>query len=90
MPKFINHRVLYIKLFGATLQPDGSYIDDTGYIGWYNEAGAKHNAKGPSIKYSDGSVAWYINGINYSFADWCIAANKTDEVKMLLRLQYDF
>jgi hypothetical protein len=77
-----------ITLFAAKLQPDGSYIDHDGGITWFNVIGERHSEDGPSIITYRGKAAWYINGINYSFNEWCIAANKTDKDKMLLRLQY--
>jgi hypothetical protein len=77
----------YEITFGAIEQPDGSYIDDNNRITWYNEKGKRHCDHGPAIKYKSGAW-WYIDGRIYSFDDWCNKLNKTDEDKMLLRLQY--
>jgi hypothetical protein len=77
-----------ITFFAAELQPDGSYINRYGHISWYNEKGQLHNEDGPGVIIYRGKSYWYLHGATYSFNGWCIAANKTDEVKMLLRLQY--
>tara|TARA_B110000208_G_scaffold61575_1_gene79963 strand:- start:16 stop:285 length:270 start_codon:yes stop_codon:yes gene_type:complete len=75
--------------FGAREQSDGSYLHNDGAISWYNEVGQRHREEGPACIYNDGSVNWwYIDGRIYSFNDWCNKLNKTDEDKMLLKLQY--
>ena len=74
---------------GAVEQSDGSYVDRDGCITWYNKHGEWHREDGPACIYRDGSVEWFINGTTYwSFAEWLIELNKSDEAKMLLRLQY--
>jgi|TARA_R110000744_G_scaffold10406_1_gene32505 hypothetical protein len=83
-------------IFGAVEQSDGSYIDRDGTITWYTEAGKYHNEDGPAIAfpsggirwYATGQFGWYLNGIHLSLSEWLIESNKTDEEKMLLRLQY--
>jgi hypothetical protein len=83
-------------IFGAVEQSDGSYVDSDGCITWYNEAGEYHNEDGPAIAFTSGSIrwyatgqfGWYLNGIYLSLSEWLIKSNKTDEEKMLLRLQY--
>jgi len=77
-----------IRLFGAVEQSDGSYVDNDGDIFWYNELGQRHRKDGPAVIKSDGEIYWYFNGDYYLFNEWCIVSNKTDEEKMLLRLQY--
>jgi len=78
-----------IKRYGSVEQPDGSYIDDDGNIVWYNEAGEYHREDGPAVLYTNGRGGyWRLNNIEYSFADWLIELNKSDEEKMMLRLQY--
>jgi hypothetical protein len=67
---------------------DGSYINERGTIVWYNEEGCYHREDGPAVIYPDGDVEWFIKGEWYSFDDWCIELNKSDEDKMMLRLQY--
>jgi len=48
-----------------------------------------HREDGPSaIIYHDGINYWYLNGIRYSFEEWCKILNKTDEEKIFLRLKY--
>jgi hypothetical protein len=78
-----------ITLFAAKLQPDGSYINRYGHISWYNEEGQLHNEDGPAVIIYRGKSYWYLHGISYSFDEWCIKVNKTDEQKLLLRLQYE-
>ena len=83
-------------IFGAVEQGDGSYIDRDGTITWYTEAGEYHNEDGPAIAFPSGGTrwwgtgqfGWYLNGIHLSLSEWLIESNKTDEEKMLLRLQY--
>jgi hypothetical protein len=72
----------------AVERSDGSYIDTYGDIAWYNKAGQYHRVDGPAVIFADGDVRWLLNDKNYSFADWLIKLNKTDETKMMLRLQY--
>jgi hypothetical protein len=78
----------YDMMFGAVEQSDGSYIDDhNDRITWYNEAGAYHREDGPALITMTGA-GWYLNDDGYSFDDWLIKLNKSDETKLLLRLQY--
>jgi hypothetical protein len=81
-----NSRDFDIKYLDAVKRPDGGYINKIGTIMWYNEEGQVHREEGPAFIGSD--IAWYFNDRSYTFDNWCIAANKTDEEKMLLRLQY--
>jgi hypothetical protein len=83
-----DYRADDIDGFGALEQPDGSYIDDIGDIFWYNEAGEYHREDGPAVIYNDGHVDWLLHSHPHTFESWCIELNKTDEAKMLLRLQY--
>ena len=76
-----------INLYGAVEQPDGSYLHNDGDVYWYNKVGQRHREDGPSIIKSDGEIYWYFNGDSYKFDEW-LKLNKTDEEKMLLRLQY--
>jgi len=77
-----------IKYFDAVEQSDGSYINRYGSIRWYNKEGETHREEGPAIICNDGRIFWYLNNIFYTFADWLIKLNKTDEDKMILVLQY--
>ena len=76
-----------INLYGAVEQPDGSWLHNDGDIFWYNELGQRHRKDGPAVIKSDGEIYWYFNGDSYKFDEW-LKLNKTDEEKMLLRLQY--
>jgi hypothetical protein len=86
MDNIYGNRAYDILEFGAILQSDGSYLHNDGDIFWYNEAGHIHREDGPAVIHDRGY--WYYLGVGYSFDDWCIKTNKTDEDKMLLRLQY--
>jgi hypothetical protein len=79
-----------IEQFGAEEQSDGSYLTKCGHRVWYNEKGEYHREDGPAIIYHDDPESWWwLNNIDYCFNDWCIELNKSDEDKMLLRLQYE-
>ena len=78
-----------IKYWDAILQPDGSYINCFGTIYWFNDAGVLHREEGPAELFGvGGRVRWYLHGKRYQYDVWVTALNKTDEEKMLLRLQY--
>jgi hypothetical protein len=84
----MRNRDFDIEQYAAKEQSDGSYVDKDGCITWYNEEGEWHREDGPAIINNDGDVEWMINGNEYKFADWLFKLNKTDEEKMMLRLQY--
>jgi hypothetical protein len=69
-------------------RPDGSVLYEDGVIVWYNEIDDIHRENAPAAVYEDGRVEWYLHNHEYTFDEWCIALNKTDEDKMMLRLQY--
>jgi hypothetical protein len=56
---------------------------------WHNELGQWHRDDGPAVMYGNGEIRWWANDTEYTFDEWCIALNKSDEEKMLLRLQYE-
>jgi hypothetical protein len=79
----------YILKNGAVEQSDGSYIDLYGEIIWFNEAGETHREDGPAAFYYPMSrVSWALNGMCYSFDEWCNKLNKSEKDRMMLRLQY--
>jgi len=84
----MSDRDFIIKHYGAVLQSDGSYLDCEGHISWFNDDGESHRADGPAYILPDGSLEWSLNDKCYSFDEWCIKTNISDETKMLLRLQY--
>jgi hypothetical protein len=84
-----NRRDVDIKYRGAVLQSDGSYLNRHDTKRWFNEAGETHRDDGPAIIYDDGEVSWMLNDKIYAFGRWCVAANISDEDKMMLRLQYE-
>jgi len=74
---------------GAVEQPDGSYLNKYGIIIWHNKEGDRHREDGPAFIFINGNAYWYLNDILYAtFDEWCIQVNKSDEQKMMLRLQY--
>ena len=77
-----------ISLYGAVEQPDGSYLHNDGDVYWYNKVGQRHRKDGPAVISPNGDVEWWLNGNYYFVDDWLIELNKTDEEKMMLRLQY--
>jgi hypothetical protein len=77
-----------IEQFDAKEQSDGSYLDHSGTIIWYNKAGDWHREDGPAVSYTSGDVGWFLNDISHTFADWLTLTPISDEQKMLLRLQY--
>jgi len=78
-----------IKRYDAVEQPDGSYVHEDGDISWYNESGQYHRDDGPAVIESNGDTYWRIHGETLSFAEWCKKTRKSDEAKMMLRLQYE-
>jgi hypothetical protein len=78
-----------INWLAAKQQPNGSWKLSDGTTRWYNDIGEHHKEDGPAIIHPSGYAGWFLNGEPYDFGDWCVAANKTDEQKLLLRLQYD-
>jgi len=65
----------------------GSISYDNGIKNWIVN-GQNHREDGPAIIHSDGSKAWYLNGIIYTFEEWLEKLNKSDEEKVFLRLKY--
>jgi len=88
MKMSMSDRDRHINAYDACRQSDGSYLHSDRDVYWYNEEGQVHREDGPSIIYRLGGLYWYLNGFDYTFNEWCNTLNKTDEEKMLLRLQY--
>ena len=85
----MSNRDYDIDEFAAKLRSDGSYLNVYGETTWYNELGQLHREDGPAIIKSDGRVYWCLSRTYYTFADWLIELDVSDEAKMLLRLRYD-
>ena len=83
----MNNRDIHIRRFCAVKQADGSWLHEYGETTWYNELGQLHREDGPSVICAY-ELRWYLYGVNYVFDEWLIKLNKSDEEKMLLRLQY--
>jgi hypothetical protein len=77
-----------IEYNGSVKQPDGSYMDGDGLVGWYNEEGQYHREDGPAFIFSDGVSFWYLNGTPHSFKEYLRLTPISDENKMILKLQY--
>jgi hypothetical protein len=74
-----------IKVYDAVKQDDGSYLDMFETVLWYNEQGMIHNESGPALITHDGICEWWIDGIQYSFDDWCVKLDKNiDEYASLI------
>tara|TARA_B110000238_G_scaffold100411_1_gene109424 strand:- start:909 stop:1175 length:267 start_codon:yes stop_codon:yes gene_type:complete len=85
----MSNRDYHIKKYAAIEQSDGSWLHDDGDVYWYNEVGYLHREDGPAcIYFNGGGVEWWLNGNYYFVDDWLIELNKSDECKMMLRLQY--
>jgi hypothetical protein len=78
-----------IRLGTATLQPNGSYINQRGISTWYNHDGTRHREDGPAIIWINGNTYWFLNGELYTFKVWLTLTPITDEQKLLVRLQYE-
>ena len=80
--------------YNIKLQDDGSYLHDDGEVYWYNEAGQVHREDGPAIInesdiFGERTHSWCINGEDVRFKEFLEVSSASDEVKMMLRLQYD-
>jgi hypothetical protein len=68
-----------IENYGAIWQTNGSFINDYGHVFWYNNEGELHNETGPAVILHDGMESWYINGLRYSFVNWCLETGQSGE-----------
>jgi hypothetical protein len=53
---------------------------------WLNDR--LHRVDGPAIEFSNGFVEWYLDGHRYHFERWLELTPKSEEEKLLLKLQY--
>jgi hypothetical protein len=65
--------------------PAIEYADGDKYWYIYNEL---HRTDGPAIIYADGDKSWYIKDIKYSFDEFVIEMNWTQEEIVIWKLQY--
>ena len=90
----MNAREVYIIEFDAEEQSDGSYVDRSGDVYWYNEEGDIHREDGPAVvweppsAYAASYTAWWLDGKEFKFDEWIKLTPISDEQKMLLRLRY--
>ena len=63
------------------VEPKGTSLDE----GWRGLISCKD---GPAVKCSNDEFWYCIDGCFYSFDHWCVLTKKTEEEKMLLKLQY--
>jgi hypothetical protein len=54
----------------------------------YDDACIWHREDGPAVIWSNGRVAWYINGEHMSFNAWSLLVDLTDEEIFLLKMAY--
>jgi ribosomal protein S16 len=85
---YSSTRDFQIVIYDAVEQPDGSYLNNKGTIGWYNKHGRVHKEDGPAMITESGAIFWYHNGVRMTFEDWLTKSTASDEHKMMLRLQY--
>jgi hypothetical protein len=69
-------------------------MHDDGEYFWYDEAGQVHREDGPAIInetdiFGERTHSWCINGEDVRFKEFLEVSSASDEVKMMLRLQYD-
>jgi len=86
-----SSRINHINDYDAVEQSDGSWLHDDGDVYWYNRIGEIHREDGPAILrpyigYT--CVDWFLNDAEYTLDEWIKLASISDEVKMMLRLQY--
>ena len=57
---------------------------------WWMVNGKKHRIDGPAIEwYSSDRWWWFLNGVNYSFANWLsVNTEISAEHKVMLKLKY--
>ena len=69
--------------------PDGRFEDEEGHVFW-SLNGALHRVDGPAIEwYSSDRWWWFLNGVNYSFANWLsVNTEISAEHKVMLKLKY--
>ena len=76
------------KVNGKFHRTDGPAIEwANGEKEWYQN-GNRHRTDGPACEYADGEKFWYIDGICYSFSEWCEKLNLSREEKCELALIY--
>jgi hypothetical protein len=69
------------------MQPE-MIIDHLGDKVWYVNGGP-HRIDGPAIEYADGRNSWYLHNEKLTFETWLNKnRNLTDEVKVMMKLQY--
>jgi hypothetical protein len=79
-----------IKVYGAVLQEDGSYLDMFETVIWYNEKGMLHNELGPALVTHDGICEWWINGLEYTFDEWFTKMDKNSHDYTQLIYMYGY
>lgn len=50
--------------------------------------GKYHREDGPAFVDADGSKEWWLENKAYTFGDWCLLIDRTDEEKAILKLKY--
>jgi hypothetical protein len=83
-----SSRDYYINHHKAVLRPDGSYSNKHDHILWFNEEGQRHRSDGPAHIFTNGYPFWWINGIQYTFEEWCSKLSKSSKEIVLLEVRY--
>ena len=60
----------------------------TGGIKFWHQNGLWHRENGPADMWADGENCWWIEGVSYSFDEWCLKLNKSPKEKAYLLLKY--
>ena len=67
---------------------DGSWVDNSGRVTWYNADGQLSREDGPAVININNNVRWFYCDTEYRFSNWCYKVGCSDEAKMMLRLRY--
>jgi len=67
--------------------PDGSLLVNGDLVCTFNDSGYLHSDIKPALHLGI-KIGWWLDGTEFSFEEWCIKLNKTEEEMLLLRLQY--
>ena len=73
---------------GKRHRTDGPAIEYANGDKYWCKNNKLHRTDGPAVEYTDGRKEWYIDGILYSFSEWCEKLNLSREEKCELVLIY--
>ena len=58
------------------------------YESWRNDDGVYHREDGPARTWTHGHKEWWFNGEQLGFKEWKKIANPSNEILILIKLQY--